>query len=158
MSKKNILVVDDEESLLKLYNELLGREGYRVVTASTSTEALEKVKKTRFHLAILDIVLPDIRGDMLAREIKKINEAIHIIFITGYPEFQSCIDSLDIGVTEILLKPLTRSELLTATENALQTLEEGAPPIRRISSKILSTMLTGFTKSRRVNMTQPLFS
>jgi len=145
MSKKNILIVDDEEALLNVYQELLVREGYRVVTASTSKEALEKVKKTRFHLAVLDIVLPDIQGDILAREIKEMDEAIQIIFITGYPEFQSCIESLDVGVAEILLKPLSQSELLTATENALLTSEKRTPSIQTSSSKILSALLQGFT-------------
>jgi DNA-binding NtrC family response regulator len=151
MSRKNILIVDDEESLLNVYEELLVREGYMVVTASTSKEALEKVKKTRFHLAVLDIVLPDIQGDMLAREIKKMDEAIQIIFVTGYPEFQSCIESLDVGVAEILLKPLTKSELLTATENALLTSEKRTPRIQTSSSKILSRLLQGYTLFMGIN-------
>jgi len=146
MSKKSVLIVDDEEALLNMYEELLEREGYRVSTASSSKEALEKVRKSKFHLAVLDIVLPDVQGDILAREIKKLNEKINIIFITGYPEFQSCIDTLDIGVAEILLKPITRSELLTATENALLTGEKGTPTIQRSSSKMMSTLLNGFTK------------
>jgi len=120
MSKKTVLVVDDDEGLLKIYREMLESEGYKVVTASTSKEALNKAEKTRFNLAILDIVLPDVQGDELAaREMKKLDESIEIIFITGYPEFQSCIDSLDIGVADILLKPLTRDEILRATENAI---------------------------------------
>ena len=119
MSKKTILIVDDDESLLKIYKKLLDSEGYKVVTASTSKEALSKAEKTSYNLAILDIVLPDVQGDELAREMKKLDEGIEIIFITGYPEFQSCIDSLDIGVADILLKPLTREEILRATENAI---------------------------------------
>jgi len=154
MSQKSVLIVDDEEDLLNMYKELLEREGYRVYTASSSKEALEKVRKSKFHLAILDIVLPDIQGDILAREIKKLNEKISIIFITGYPEFQNCIDTLDIGVAEILLKPITRSELLTATENALLTGEKGTPIIQRSSSKILSTLLNGFTKFMRAHPIQ----
>ena len=154
MSKKRVLIVDDEEDLLNMYKELLEREGYRVYTASSSKEALEKVRKSKYHLAILDIVLPDIQGDILAREIKKLNEKISIIFITGYPEFQSCIDTLDIGVAEILIKPITRSELLTATENALFTSEKGAPTIQS-SSKILSTLINGFDKFMRAHPIQP---
>jgi len=154
MSQKSVLIVDDEEDLLNMYKELLEREGYRVYTASSSKEALDKVRKSKFHLAILDIVLPDIQGDILAREIKKLNEKISIIFITGYPEFQNCIDTLDIGVAEILLKPITQSELLTATENALLTGEKGTPIIQRSSSKILSTLLNGFTKFMRAHPIQ----
>jgi DNA-binding NtrC family response regulator len=145
MSKKNILVVDDDEGLLKIYRELLETEGYNVVTASTSREALSKEEKTKFNLAILDIVLPDVQGDELAREIKKLDEKIEIIFITGYPEFQSCIDSLDIGVADILLKPLTREEILRATESALVADNKGAAGTHRALSRMKAILTGGFT-------------
>ena len=141
MSNKNILIVDDDEELLNIYRNLLENEGYIVTIASTSRDALEWAKKKRFHLAILDIVLPDIQGDKLARELKTMYEAIQIIFITGYPEFQNCIDSLDLGIAEILLKPLTQSEIITATENALFACEEGTPIKEGGSSNILSTFI-----------------
>jgi len=144
MSKKTVLVVDDDEGLLKVYRELLESEGYKVVTASTSREALSRVEKTRFNLAILDIVLPDIQGDDLARELKKQDGNIEIIFITGYPEFQSCIDSLAIGVADILLKPLTREEILRATENALVTDNEGATRAHSALSRMKAILAGGF--------------
>ena len=144
MSKKTILVVDDDEGLLKIYRELLENEGYKVVTASTSKEALNKAEKSRFNLAILDIVLPDVQGDELAREMKMLDEGIEIIFITGYPEFQSCIDSLDIGVADILLKPLTREEILRATENALVAGNEGTTSTHSPLSRMKAILTGGF--------------
>ena len=144
MSKKTILIVDDDEGLLKIFRELLEIEGFNVVTASTSNEALNKAEKTRFNLAILDIVLPDIQGDDLARELKKMDGNIEIIFITGYPEFQSCIDSLDIGVADILLKPLTRDEILRATENALVTGNEGTTSTHSPLSRMKAIITGGF--------------
>jgi DNA-binding response OmpR family regulator len=144
MSNKTILVVDDDESLLKIYKKLLESEGYKVVTASTSRDALSNAEKTRFNLAILDIVLPDVQGDELAREMKKMDESIEIIFITGYPEFQSCIDSLDIGVADILLKPLTRDEILRATENALVAGNEGTTSTHSPLSRMKSILAGDF--------------
>ena len=144
MSKKTILIVDDDEGLLKIFRELLEIEGFNVVTASTSNEALNKAEKTRFNLAILDIVLPDIQGDDLARELRKMDGNIEIIFITGYPEFQSCIDSLDIGVADILLKPLTRDEILRATENALATGNEGTTSTHSPLSRMKVIIIGGF--------------
>ena len=144
MSKKTILVVDDDEGLLKIYREMLESEGYKVVTASTSKEALNKAEKSRFNLAILDIVLPDVQGDELAREMKMLDEGIEIIFITGYPEFQSCIDSLDIGVADILLKPLTREEILRATENALVAGNEGTTSTHSPLSRMKAILTGGF--------------
>lgn len=121
MNKKNILVVDDDESLVDTFQLLLQGEGYAVETALTAKQALDKTKRSKFDLVILDIVLPDMRGDEVAKELRKNNHNIGIILITGYPSFQDCIDSLNIGIHDILLKPIGPDELLRVTKEALST-------------------------------------
>jgi len=116
---KSVLVVDDDKSILEVFKTLLQSEGYSVETADNGRQAIEKAKETKFDIALLDIVLPDIRGDQVAVEIKKHDDSVRIIFITGYPSFQDCIDALDIGVSEILMKPVTSEELLTSINQAL---------------------------------------
>jgi len=117
---KQILLVDDDEALVNTYRDILRREGYHVEAAFTGKEALDKVKHQRFDLVILDIVLPDIRGDMVASAIRRDDDSVGLIFITGYPSFQDCIDALDIGIHEILLKPIAPRELLEATRELLK--------------------------------------
>jgi len=116
---KRILLVDDDETLVNSFQTILQEEGYLVETAKTGQQALDKAKKTRFHLAILDIKLPDIMGDEVARKLKKQYDNIDIVIITGYPSFKDCIDALDIGINEILLKPIGSAELLRVTQEAL---------------------------------------
>ena len=116
---KSVLVVDDDESIREVFQTLLLSEGFSVETAENGRQAIEKAKEARFDIALLDIVLPDIRGDQVAVEIKKHDDSVRIIFITGYPSFQDCIDALDIGVSEILMKPVTSEELLTSINQAL---------------------------------------
>ena len=116
---KSVLVVDDDESIREVFQTLLLGEGFSVETAENGRQAIEKAKEARFDIALLDIVLPDIRGDQVAVEIKKHDDSVRIIFITGYPSFQDCIDALDIGVSEILMKPITSEELLTSINQAL---------------------------------------
>jgi len=116
---KSVLVVDDDESIREVFQTLLLSEGFSVETAENGRQAIEKAKEARFDIALLDIVLPDIRGDQVAVEIKKHDDSVRIIFITGYPSFQDCIDALDIGVSEILMKPITSEELLTSINQAL---------------------------------------
>jgi len=111
--------VDDDETLVNSFQTILQEEGYLVETAKTGQQALDKAKKTRFHLAILDIKLPDIMGDEVARKLKKQYDNIDIVIITGYPSFKDCIDALDIGINEILLKPIGSAELLRVTQEAL---------------------------------------
>ncbi len=99
---------------------ILQEEGYIVETAKTGQQALDVVKKTDFHLVLLDIKLPDIMGDEVASEVKKINDKTRIVLITGYPSFKDCIDALDIGIDEILLKPIGTTELLRVAKESIQ--------------------------------------
>lgn len=124
MNRKRILIVDDDENLVNLFQTILNEEGYLVDTATTGLQALEKAKNTEFHLVVLDIKLQDIMGDEVARELKKLNDKIGIVLITGYPSFKDCIDALDIGIEEILLKPIGTAELLRIIQELIQKQEE----------------------------------
>lgn len=115
----SILIVDDDEDILDLYRETLEYRGYSVETSRTGLDAIEKAKKNKYQIALLDVVLPDIRGEKVAEKLKKIDESMEIIFITGYSLFQVCIEATKIGICDILLKPITEEELLLAVENAL---------------------------------------
>ena len=115
----SILIVDDDEDILDLYRETLEYRGYRVETSRTGLDAIEKAKKNKYQITLLDVVLPDISGEKVAEKLKKIDESMEIIFITGYSLFQACIDATNIGICDILLKPITEEELLLAVENAL---------------------------------------
>jgi len=118
MGDRKILVVDDDKSLVNSFKMILQGEGYFVEAALTGKDALNRAKKNSFDLAIVDIKLPDVMGDEVARKLKKQDEKIEIILITGYPFFQDCIDSLEIGVNEILLKPISADELIRVTKEA----------------------------------------
>lgn len=116
-----ILLVDDDLPLINSFKSILKNKGYIVESSSTGKRALNKAEKTKFDLAILDIVLPDIRADELAMELKKKNRNTVIILITGLPHFQDCIDILDLGIYDILLKPISPDELLKICRDALST-------------------------------------
>ncbi len=113
--RSSILVVGDDESLVETLRTTFEREGYCVESAFTGHEALDKAEKIRFDLVFLDIKLPDIRGDEVAVMLRKLDFETGIVFVTGFPEMQDCIDSLDIGVHDILLKPVTPGEILLTT-------------------------------------------
>lgn len=115
----SILIVDDDEDILKIFKKILEEENYIVETAITGKQAIKKAEEKSYDLVLLDIMLPDMLGDKVAIELKKHDFSIEIIFITGYSEFQSCINSLGIGACDILLKPISFEDLLDAVENAL---------------------------------------
>ena len=117
---KSILLVDDDDSILKIFEIFLTSNGYQVSTSNTAEKAYKILKEKKHEIAILDFILPEIRGDKLALEIKKIQKDIEIIFVTGFSQFETCIKALKVGISEILLKPITADELVSAVSRTIK--------------------------------------
>jgi len=79
-----ILIVDDDQSILRLYQEELEEEGYVIVTAASGREGLEKFEREQPDLVTLDIHLPDIDGIKLLRQMKEQRPRLPIIMSTAY--------------------------------------------------------------------------
>jgi DNA-binding response OmpR family regulator len=97
-------VVDDDVSIVELFRMALQAEDYDVETVFTGEQALDALKGTKFDLVIIDIMLPDIRGD---RVVEKIRE-------------KKRIDVLKLGISEILLKPIKLNELIMQVKTVLE--------------------------------------
>ena len=111
MECAKILVVDDETSILKLLKEALTQWGYQVACVSTGTEALEAIRTELFDAAITDIRMPEMTGLDLLREIKRHDESIEVVVMTGYPTIASAVEALKEGAYDYLSKPLILDEL-----------------------------------------------
>ena len=111
MEPAKILVVDDERSILVLLKEALGQWGYQVTTAASAAEALGILKSELFDALITDIRMPDMSGLELLREVKKQDESIEVVMMTGYPTIASAVQALKEGAYDYLSKPLILDEL-----------------------------------------------
>jgi len=115
-----ILIVDDDEDILELYKLILEDEGYRVDTAKNGKEALEKALKNSYYLALLDFVLPDIKGTEIATELCIKQKIIKILFITGYSHIFDFIDPIYKRKCKVLLKPISGETLVESVREALE--------------------------------------
>jgi DNA-binding NtrC family response regulator len=106
-----ILVVDDEKSILLLLKEALGQWGYQVKTAASGTEALEILRTELFDAMLSDVRMPDMSGLDLLREVRKQDESIEVVMMTGYPTIASAVQALKEGAYDYLSKPLILDEL-----------------------------------------------
>lgn len=79
-----IMVVDDEKNILMLYRSELEDEGYEVVAANSGKEALELFDKEKPDMVTLDIMMPDIDGVQVLRQLKEKNPNIPVIMLTAY--------------------------------------------------------------------------
>jgi DNA-binding response OmpR family regulator len=120
----SILVVDDDQSILELFRWTLEAEGYVVETASRGSLAVEKARESRFSLALLDMFLPDIRGDKVAVELRELNESIGLIFVKGYDESIEIVESLGFKDCLLFMKPVTPEKILGAVNNVLSIPDE----------------------------------
>lgn len=117
-NKKKILLVDDDKEFVNSFSSIIESEGYIVEVAFSGQEALDKFKKSAFDLFILDIKLPDMNGGKVAKKVRDEDKNIIIIIITGFPELQDSITALDIGIQDILIKPISSSEILRSIKES----------------------------------------
>ena len=87
-----ILIVDDDEDILELYKLILEDAGYSVDTANCGNEAIEKALKNDYYLALLDFILPDIKGTEIATMLYLEKKISRVLFITGYSHIFNFID------------------------------------------------------------------
>ena len=113
-----VLLVDDDEEQLRSFRSILERNGATVGTSITGMEAVKMARMREYNVSIVDIKLPDIQGDEVVRRLKKIDDSMGFILVTGYPSLQDCIEVLDLGINDILLKPIEPEELLRAVAEA----------------------------------------
>ena len=116
-----ILLVDDDKSILRTFTRILQKNGYKIDTAETGKEAIEKANKNQYDLALVDIRLPDMDGtDLLAKIKKQLKNTIKIM-ITGFPSLESGVKALDEGADAYLVKPVKPEELLMLIREKLKS-------------------------------------
>ncbi len=100
-----ILLVDDEEGLLKAVSAGLSLAGYEVDTSLSAIDALNKLKLKEYHIVITDINMPEMDGIEFLEKIKHILPTIEVIMITAYSTLSKVALSYSYGANDYILKP-----------------------------------------------------
>ena len=118
---KRILVIDDEEPLVRLADQILSRKGYEVITRTSSPEALLTFSEDpgNFHAVITDMLMPDLRGDELAEQMLALRPGLPIVLMTGSDYRKTREEAAALGFSECLPKPFTPESLSEAVRKAL---------------------------------------
>ncbi len=125
-SKKQIIVVDDDKSILRTFTRILQKSGYEIDVAETGKEAIEKAAKKKYDLALIDIRLPDMDGtDLLVKTQQTMQDSVKIM-ITGFPSLETGVKALDEGADAYLVKPVKPEELLALIEEKFKAKREKA--------------------------------
>ncbi len=126
--KGNILVVDDEEVVLKSCERLLGSEGFDVDTASSAIDALGLLDRKKYDLILTDIKMPEMDGLQFMRAVRGKNPDINIVVITGYPSQDTLKESLSLRIVDYVPKPFSPALLLEVTHRAVNLKKRGIAP------------------------------
>jgi len=117
-----VLVVDDETFVTETMGRFIGRLGHTPLTAENGTRAIELYKENKPDLVLLDINLPDIKGDKVFREIKSFDKDAVIYFVTGYRE--EYIKAQELNAAGYFIKPFTIEQIKTIIEERKKIIEE----------------------------------
>ena len=140
-----ILVVDDEQPIRELMVALLGRNGHLCVTAGNGLEALDKMTKTRFDAVITDIVMPEMDGIVLTKELSRRAQDLPIMVTTGHTEEYSAETAIASGAREFINKPFSNAEFVTRFDKMMRDCERQ----KALVDLSLTDELTGLYNRRR---------
>jgi len=115
-----ILVIEDDRATRKALQELFEPEGYAVQTAQNGAEGLAAFRSSPPHIVILDLRLPQLGGQDVCREIRKLSEEVAIIILTGSPDEVSRVLLLELGADDYVTKPFSPKELLARVRAVLR--------------------------------------
>jgi len=114
-----ILVVEDEASFSEALEFLLGKEGFSVVTADTGTEALRKFDQGGIDLVLLDLMIPEVSGTEVCRQIRT-KSRVPIIMLTAKDSEVDKVVGLEIGADDYVTKPYSSRELVARIRAVLR--------------------------------------
>jgi signal transduction histidine kinase/CheY-like chemotaxis protein len=129
VDRVKILVVDDEEIMLKLACDALRTQGHQVTGASGAQEALDRLKQEKFDFILTDIKMPEMDGMELIQAAHQVDPSMGAIFMTGYASLDTAKRAIQEGAYDYILKPFDLQEIRSAVARAVhkrdQSLEDG---------------------------------
>src|SRR6266699_429661 len=134
MSKRSILVVDDDQSVRSYLSDFLSSCGYSVECAESGDQAVARLSAgVAPSLVILDIVMPGMNGLGVLENVKKINSSIPVIILSAVGQTKTVVDAMKMGAADFLVKPFEEQELELAIENVAekQKLREEVKTLKR---------------------------
>jgi len=138
---RKLLIIEDDETFLRILKGFLEKKGYEVVCCSTAAAGLSQLQSQEFHLVVSDYQLPDDTGVSILKWLRQHQLSVRAILMTRYSDIHLAIHSMKLGALDYLIKPLNPDELLLTIEQALK---EPGPAALENASKTKGTANTSF--------------
>jgi two-component system, NtrC family, response regulator len=115
-----ILIVDDDENIIKTIATILKDQDYSIDTATTGREAISKTQKNLYDLMLIDIRLPDMEGVDLLNKINDTVPKIRKIIMTGFPTLQNAVTAVNTGADAYIIKPFNVEKMLAVIKEQIE--------------------------------------
>jgi two-component system OmpR family response regulator len=126
-----LLLVDDEVKILDMIDNYLKREGFEIIRASNGNEALEVFRSQSFDLVVLDLMLPELNGLEVCKEIRRFSE-VPIIMLTAKNDEIDKLLGLELGADDYISKPFSLRELTARIKAVLRRSKSYSPAVTTI--------------------------
>jgi len=117
--KARILIVDDDPTIRRTMSIILEQSGYTVETAENGEQAIRKSEQNFYHLALIDVRLPDMEGTKLLTLLRDTYPRMIKIIMTGFPLLDNAVEAINRGVDGYLTKPMSTQKLLDVVKEQL---------------------------------------
>jgi DNA-binding NtrC family response regulator len=142
-TKPKILVVDDEPSMLQMLSIVLSKEGYDVISTTSSQEALKMMETQKIDTVVEDIRMPGMDGIELLRRIKEKDPALPVIVITAFCTWDNAMEAMRLGAYDYIKKPFDTDNIRSVITRAVQQKrlceQEGAESLFKMSEIVGSS-------------------
>lgn len=150
MEKTGILLVEDEPDLARVLADYLGRDGFDVAVEGNGAEALARIQRTPPDLLLLDLMLPDLDGLSILREVRKVSD-LPVIMVTARAEEIDRLIGLELGADDYICKPCSPREVVArvkavlrrAPRRTLAETRDSAPPLIEIDAEDWQVKIRG---------------
>lgn len=131
--RKKVMIVDDEVKIIEIIKAYLEKNEYDVCTAFNGKNALKIFEEENPDLVILDLMLPDLSGEEVCKELRK-KSRVPIIMLTAKVSETDIINGLNIGADDYILKPFSPNELIARVTALLRRTENNILPLSNLIS------------------------
>jgi len=148
-----ILIVDDDREICEYMETFLARDGFLVKTLNSPQEAVEEVRSGKYHIVVLDLMMPKLDGIELLKQIRKVDSDIAVIIFTGYPSLESAVASMKLDAVDYIKKPFNPDEFREVIERVMKRKGLARSPEEELH-RVIGTTIRLLRKERGLTLKQ----
>ena len=146
---RRVLIVDDDERIRHTLSEVLKKSDFAPSEAQNGLQALEILKRERFDLILLDVIMPEMNGIETLREMRKTDSDAPVIVLTGHADIATAVEAIKLGAYDFLTKPPQLSKLILTIRRATEV-SELQKSVKQLNTSMETSLEWVFGKSASI--------